>query len=43
MADRVWKGVYPQVKEQSRQLMQNKFFDPSSRSIRKGCDGEVEV
>ena len=27
----------------SRQLPLNKFFDPKSRSISKGCDREVEV
>ena len=27
----------------SRQLLPNKFFDPRSLSMKKGCDGEVEV
>ena len=36
MADGVWEGVYPQIFGRSRQLLQNKFYDP-----RKGCDGEV--
>ena len=27
----------------SRQLSLNKVFDPSTPSMRKGCDGEVEV
>ena len=40
MADRVLKGVYPQVLGRSKQLLQNKFFDPSTPSIRKGRNGE---
>ena len=40
MADGVWKGVYPQILERSRQLSLNKFFDPSAPSMRKGRDGE---
>merc|ERR1711942_374612 len=40
MADRVWKGVYPWVFGHSPQLLQKKFFDPRSRSMRKGCDRE---
>ena len=36
MADRVWKGVYPQVFGRSKQLSLNKFFDPSTPSMRKG-------
>ena len=40
MADGVWKGVYPQVLGRSRQLSLNKFFDASTPSMRKGCDGE---
>ena len=42
MADGVWKGVYPKVFGRSRQISQNKFFDPSTPSMRKGCDGEEE-
>ena len=38
MADGVWKCVYPQVFGHSKQLSQNKFFDPSTPSIRKGRD-----
>ena len=34
MADGVWKG--------SKQLLLNKFFDPSTLSMRKGCDAEEE-
>ena len=34
MADGVWKGVYPQVLGCSRQLSLNKFFDPSTPSMR---------
>ena len=37
MADEVWKGVYSQV---FGQLSLNKFFDPSTPSIRKVDDGE---
>ena len=40
MADRVWKGVYPLVFGHSKQISQNKFFDPSTPSMRKGHDGE---
>ena len=40
MADGVWKGVYPQVLGRSRQLLLNKFFDPSAPSMRKVDDGE---
>ena len=39
MADGVWKGVYPKVFGRSKQLSLNKFFDPSTPSMRKGCDG----
>ena len=39
MADGVWKGVY-QVFGHSKQLSLNKFFDPSTPSMRKGRDGE---
>ena len=35
MAYRFWKGVFGR----SRQLLQNKFFDPITPSMRKGCDG----
>merc|ERR1712117_809713 len=40
MADGVWKGVYPYVLGRSRQLSLNKFFDPSTPSMRKVDDGE---
>ena len=40
MADRVWKGAYPQVFWRSGQLSLNKFFDPSTPSMRKVDDGE---
>ena len=40
MADGVWKGVYPQVFEHSKQLLLNKFFDPSTPPMRKVDDGE---
>ena len=40
MTDGVWKCVHPQVFGRSRQLLQNKFFDPSTPSMRKGDDGE---
>ena len=40
MADGVWKDVYPLVFGHSKQLLLNKFFDPSTPSMSKGCDGE---
>ena len=40
MAEGVWKVVYPKVFGRSRQLSLNKFFDPSTPSMRKGRDGE---
>ena len=39
MVDGVWKGVYPKVFGHSKQLSLNKFFDPSTPSMRKGRDG----
>ena len=36
----VWKGVYPWVFGRSKQLSQNKFFDPYTPSMRKGRDEE---
>ena len=41
MADGVLKGV--QVLGSSRQLLLNKFFDPSIPSMRKGCKGEKKL
>ena len=38
MVDGVWKGVYPQVFGRSKQFSQNKFFDLSTPSMRKGRD-----
>ena len=38
MADGVWKCIYPQVFGRSKQLLLNKFFDPSTPSMRKGRD-----
>ena len=38
MADGVWKGIYPQVFGCSKQLLLNKFIDPSTPSMRKGRD-----
>ena len=38
MADGGWKGVHPWVLGCSRQLSPNKFFDPSTPSMRKGRD-----
>ena len=35
----VWKDVYPQVFGHSKQLSLNRFFDTSTPSMRKGCDG----
>ena len=40
MADGVWKGVQPQVIGHFKQLLLNKFFDPSTPSTRKVDDGE---
>ena len=39
MAEGVWTGVYPYVFGHSKQLLLNKFFDPSTPSMRKGRDG----
>ena len=39
MADRVWKSVHPLVFGHSHQLLQNKFFDPSTPSMRKVDNG----
>ena len=36
MADGVWKGVHSKVIGRSDQPSLNKFFDPSTPSIRKG-------
>ena len=38
MADGAWKYVKPYVIEPSDQLLLNKFFDPSTPSMRKDCD-----
>ena len=40
IADWVWKGVYHLVFGRSGQLLLNKFFDPSTPSMRKVVDGE---
>ena len=40
MADGGWKVVYPEVFGRSRRLSLNKFFDPSTPSMRKGDEGE---
>ena len=42
MADRVLKSVYPLVFGLSRKLSLNKFFDPSTPSMRKGNSGGKE-
>ena len=39
MADGVWKGGYLLIFRRSGQLLLNKFFDPSTPSIRKGRGG----
>ena len=39
MANGVWKGVYSLSFLCSHQLLLNKFFDPSTPSMRKGRDG----
>ena len=43
MADGVWKGVQPQVIGHFEPLSLNKFFDPSTPSMRKGRDGEKKL
>ena len=40
MADGAWKYVKPYVIDPSDQLLLNKFFDPSTPSMRKIDDGE---
>ena len=40
MPDGVWKGVYLKVFGHSTQLSLNKFFDPSTPSMRKVDNGE---
>ena len=42
MADGVWKGVQTQVIGHFEPLSLNKFFDPSTPSMRKIDDGEKE-
>ena len=39
MAEGDWKDVYPLVFGRSKQLSLNKFFDPSTPSMRKGRNG----
>ena len=39
MANRVWKSVYLWFFGRSHQLLQTKFFDPSTPCLRKGDDG----
>ena len=36
MADGVLKGIYSEIFGRSHQLSQNKLFDPSTPSMRKG-------
>ena len=43
MDDGVWKGVYFLIFGRSGQLLENKVFDPSSPSMKKGRDGEKNV
>ena len=43
MADGVWKGVHSKVIGRSDQLSLNKFFDPSTPSMRKGDEGEKKT
>ena len=42
MTKGVWKGVQPQVFGRSRQLSLNKFWDPSTPSMRKVDNGGNE-
>ena len=39
MADGIWNGARPEIVGRCRQLLLNKFFDPSTPSMRKGDDG----
>ena len=39
IADGVWKDGNPKVFGRSKQLLLNKFFDPSTPSLRKGSNG----
>ena len=41
MADGVWKGVYSQVFEHSKQLSLNKFFDPEKKRKKKKDNNDV--
>ena len=41
MADGIWKGVYLEVFGRSRQLSLNRFFDPSTPSVRKGLTQDI--
>ena len=40
MANGIWKRISLLVLGSSKQLLLNKFFDPSTPSMRKGRDGE---
>ena len=40
MADGVWKGVNTTSFGHSKHFLQNKLFNPSIPSMRKGRDGE---
>ena len=40
MTDGVWKGLYSWLFGRSCQLSLYKFFDPSTPSMRKGCNGD---
>ena len=42
MTDGVWKGVYPYVFGRAKQLLKDKFFDPSTPSLRKGKAEKTE-
>ena len=42
MAHGVWKGVHPLVIGLFEPLLQNKFFDPSTPSMRNIDEGEKE-
>ena len=39
MANGVWKGVNPKGCGRPKELSLSRFFDPSTPSMRKGCDG----
>ena len=43
MADKVWNRVYPQVCGNSRQLLQNKFFDATEKNKMEKIEGKMMI